>query len=237
MGRSRQEPRGSGAVPSRSQGGTLAGLLFPLLWVLFTQTLLDLFLIRSKVMEAKTKKKNRENQRITILSVVIIIFFNTKLTIFQCQFRFYFILFFSVYFPSHRVKALWNIRFMFLCPSLSLPVSLRCVFAFPSSLRVMDLPSVPSVLHLCQGLTLLVSVMPSCSSSLSLFHVSCQSLWFITLPNLYFVHITNTCGTVWNYTVQRLQQLNMQQSNATPMPSTPSSGHLPQFSFEEEASA
>lgn len=130
------------------------------------------------------------------------------------------------------VQALWEM----LClsaVSLSDPVSL----CFCPSLPVVDLSlSVSSVLHFHQSVPFLASA----CLHLTPPPITCQNQWFITLPNLYFHllpdHFWHSLSLYCTETVLT-QQFYMQQNNATPGPSTPSSGCLLQFPFKERGTA
>lgn len=67
---------------------------------------------------------------------------------------------------------------------------------------------VSSVLHLHQSVPFLASAWLHLTPPPCLFFISHVKMWFITLPNLYFIHFPNTSGTVWAYTVQRLCRHN-----------------------------
>lgn len=110
-----------------------------------------------------------------------------------------------------------------------------CVPVSPFTSRMSpSRPSVSSVLHFHQSVPFsCLSVTPSHFSSQPLFHISqvnyhVANFVFHPLPKRLWhslsLHCTEAVPT---------QQFYTQQSNATPRPSTPSSGCLPQFPTKE----
>lgn len=145
--------------------------------------------------------------------------------------------FYCLNFQSHRGSGFMkSVVFICLSPSMILPASIVLFtdvsLCFCPSLH---LPlSVSNIRYLYRGVPLRLTL--SHSSSLSLFHVTLKSVnyhiakfVFHPLPK----HFWHSLGLYCTEAVPT-QQFNMQQSNATPGPSTPSSGCLPHFSFNEE---
>lgn len=175
-------------------------------------------------------------------SVSAILVFLYILTIFQCQFwsvKFFSLLLYQV----SKVMGVQALRKM-LCLSAGLPqwssllqswCSLMCLcvsvpplmlwtlYPYPPSFTFTKAcPSLPQ----CDSISLILSVPFS-------FHMP-QSVIYHD-ANFVFHPLHKHC---WHrLSLQRLCRHNsfyMQQSNATPRPSTPSSGSLPQFPIEEE---
>lgn len=245
----RTNGRLSRVVHSQSHGCTLADVFSPLFWVLFTQPLLDSFLIRREaVKEANTFQGESKNHspllethlrlKKSYYSVSAIVVFYIYDYFSMSVFVFLFIVQVS---KVMSVQAFWKMLCLCAClPQWSSSYSPDvhwCVFlllSLPSrrdSLSVLTLYPSPKCAVTC------LSVTPLRSSSLSLF------------PRIYVRNcglsrcqlcISSVPEHLWHrlslYCVQEAvpTQFYMQQNNATPRPSTPSSGCLTKFPFIED---
>lgn len=131
-----------------------------------------------------------------------------------------------------RVQSL--LKMLCSSPSVILPASVMVftdVFlSLPSCCEFRVLR--PSLSPKCALLCFFVT--QSYSSSLSLFHITCQKVIYHVANFVFHPHPKQFWHRLNLYFTEAVptQQFYMQQSNATPRPSTPSSGCLPQFPFQ-----
>lgn len=155
---------------------------------------------------------------------------------------FYFFLFTVQFSKVIGVQALWKYC-VYLPLSLSDPPCFGHDVHWCVSVRL-SLPSSPSVHVQCPSLSqtcapLCLRLTLSHSSFLSLFHIASKSVIYHVAKFVFHPLPQHFCYGLSLYCTEAVptQQFNMQHSNATPGPSTPSSGCLPQFSFNEEVKA